>query len=70
MHRNLLSTFVIDVPSEVRDQTVAFWSAALGATATATRMAEYHILDGAAALNEIRPQAVRDDFEQRAKEVG
>jgi predicted enzyme related to lactoylglutathione lyase len=137
MHRNLLSTFVIDVPSEVRDQAVAFWSAALGATPTARRIAEYHPLDNAAppnriivqdvgtgsagvhfdthtndlnaeverlvacgatvvdaswahhpgrwvvmrdpagmefcvvwALNEMRPQAVRDDFERRAKQVG
>jgi predicted enzyme related to lactoylglutathione lyase len=137
MHRNLLSTFMIDVPSEVREETVAFWSGALGATPIATKMAEYHILDNAAppnrivvqdagtgsarihfdihtddleaeverleglgatvvdrqwaehpgswivmrdpagmefcvvwALNEIRPQAVRDDFERRAKWVG
>ncbi len=137
MHRNLLSTFVIDVPSEVRDQTVEFWSAALGATPVATRMADYHILEDAAppnrvvvqdvgtgsagvhfdihtddldaeverlvalgatlvdaswadhpgrwviirdpagmrfcvvwALNQVRPQAVRDDFERRAKQVG
>lgn len=137
MHRNLLSTFVIDVPSEVRDQTVAFWAGALGATPTKTRMAEYDMLDNAAppnrivvqdvgggsagihfdihtddleaeierlielgatlvdpswadhpgrwvimrdpaglefcvvwALNELRPQSVRDDFEGRAKAVG
>lgn len=137
MTRNLLSTFVIDVPSDVRDDTVAFWSAALGATPKATRMADYHILEDAAppnrivvqdvgtgsarihfdihtddldaeierleglgatlvdpswaehpgrwvimrdpagmefcvvwALNEIRPQEVRDDFERRAREVG
>jgi predicted enzyme related to lactoylglutathione lyase len=137
MHRNLLSTFVIDVPSEVRDQAVAFWAGALGATATPTRLAEYHMLDDAAppnrivvqdvgagsagvhfdihtddldaeierltalgatlvdpsgaehpgrwvvmrdpagmqfcvvwALNELRPQQVRDDFERRAKPVG
>ena len=137
MHRNLLSTFVIDVPADVHQQTVAFWSGALGATATPTRLAEYHMLDGAAppnrivvqnvgtgsagvhfdihtddldaeverltalgatlvdpswadhpgrwvimrdpagmefcvvwALNEVRPQEVRDDFERRAKTVG
>ncbi len=137
MHRNLLSTFVIDVPSEVRDQTVEFWSAALGATPMATRLPDYHILEDAAppnrvvvqdvgtgsagvhfdihtddldaevkrlvalgatlvdaswadhpgrwvimrdpagmpfcvvwALNQVRPQAVRDDFERRAKQVG
>jgi predicted enzyme related to lactoylglutathione lyase len=137
MHRNLLSTFVIDVPSNVHEQTVAFWSSALGATATPTRLADYHMLQDAAppnrivvqnvgtgsagvhfdihtddldaeverltalgatlvdpswadhpgrwvimrdpagmefcvvwALNEVRPQEVRDDFERRAKTVG
>jgi predicted enzyme related to lactoylglutathione lyase len=137
MHRNLLSTFVIDAPSDVRDQTVAFWSAALGATPISTRIPEYHILEDAAppnrivvqdvgtgpagvhfdihtddleaeierlvalgatlvdrtwadhpgrwvimrdpagmefcvvwALNAVRPQEVRDDFERRAKQVG
>lgn len=137
MHRNLLSTFVIDAPAEVRDRTVAFWAAALGAEAKATRLPAYHILEDAArpnrivvqdvgtgsagvhfdihtddleaevrrlvacgatvvdeswanhpgrwmimrdpagvefcvvfALNELRPQADRDDFERRAKAVG
>jgi hypothetical protein len=32
-HRILLSTFVIDVPADVHDQTVTFWAAALGAIA-------------------------------------
>jgi predicted enzyme related to lactoylglutathione lyase len=58
MHRNLLSTFVIDVPSERRDEMVAFWSAALGATSEATRMANYHILHDAAAPNRIVVQDV------------
>ncbi len=58
MHRNLLSTFVIDAPSGVRDQTVAFWSGALGATPTATRLAEYHILEDAAPPNRIVVQDV------------
>ncbi len=137
MHRNLLNTILIDVPSPDVDRTVAFWAAALGATPVATRMADYHILDNAAepnrvvvqdagtgparvhfdihtddldaevarlvglgativdsrwadhpgrwvvmrdpagvefcvvwALNEMRPQSVRDDFERRAKQVG
>ena len=30
-HRILLSTLVIDAPAEVRDRTVEFWAAALGA---------------------------------------
>jgi len=58
VHRNLLSTFVIDAPSDVRDQTVAFWSGALGATPTATRLAEYHILEDAAPPNRIVVQDV------------
>ncbi len=58
MHRNLLSTFVIDAPSEVRDQTVAFWSEALAATATPTRMAAYHILDDACPPNRVVVQDV------------
>jgi predicted enzyme related to lactoylglutathione lyase len=137
MHRTLLSTFMIDVPSEVLDETLAFWSGALGATPTQTKMPQYHILDDAAppnrvvvqdsgpgearihfdihtddleaevtrlealgatvvdrqwvdhpgswiimrdpagmefcvvwAMNPIRPQEVRDDFERRAKWVG
>ena len=137
MHRTLLSTFMIDVPSAVLDETISFWSGALGATASQTKMPQYHILDDAAppnrvvvqdsgdgearihfdihtddldaevarlellgatvvdlqwvdhpgswiimrdpagmefcvvwAMNPIRPQAVRDDFERRAKWVG
>jgi predicted enzyme related to lactoylglutathione lyase len=53
MHRVLLSTFMIDVPSDVVDDTVAFWSAALGATHTPTRMPQYHILDEAAPPNRV-----------------
>jgi predicted enzyme related to lactoylglutathione lyase len=53
MHRNLLSTFMIDVPSEVVDETVAFWSDALGAAPRATRMPNYHILDNAAEPNHV-----------------
>ena len=48
MHRSLLSTFMIDVPSDVVDDTVAFWAGALGATATQTKMPQYRILDDAA----------------------
>jgi predicted enzyme related to lactoylglutathione lyase len=137
VHRNLLNTILIDVPTADVERTVAFWAAALGASPVATRMPNYHILDGAAepnrlvvqdagsgaarvhfdihtddldaeierlqglgatvvdaqwaehpgswvvmrdpaglefcvvwGLNELRPQAVRDDFERRSKEVG
>jgi predicted enzyme related to lactoylglutathione lyase len=48
MHRVLLSTFMIDVPSVDLDDELAFWAGALGATATQTRMPQYHILDDAA----------------------
>jgi predicted enzyme related to lactoylglutathione lyase len=137
VHRNLLNTIMIDVPTADVERTVAFWGAALGATPVATAMANYHLLDNAAepnrlgvqdagtgaarvhfdihtddldaeverlqglgatvvdaqwadhpgrwvvmrdpaglefcvvwALNELRPQSVRDDFERRAKVVG
>lgn len=58
MHRNLLSTFIIDAPADVRDQMVEFWSAALGATATPTAVDAYHILDNAAPPNRIVVQDV------------
>jgi predicted enzyme related to lactoylglutathione lyase len=58
MHRNLLNTFVIDAPSDVRDQTVTFWAGALGATATPTAMEAYHILDGAVPPNRVVVQDV------------
>src|SRR3954471_11543844 len=48
MHRILLSTLVIDAPSDERDRTVDFWATALGADAMATPMPQYHILRGAA----------------------
>ena len=53
MHRSLLSTFMIDVPSAVVDETVAFWSGALGATPTQTKMPQYRILDDAAPPNRV-----------------
>ena len=53
MHRVLLSTFLIDVPSAVVDDTVAFWAGALGATPIHTKMANYHMLKDAAEPNRI-----------------
>jgi len=53
MHRNLLNTIVIDVPSQDVERTVAFWAGALAATPVATRMANYHILDDAAEPNRL-----------------
>lgn len=48
MHRVLLSTLLIDAPSDDYDQTAQFWSAALGATVVRPRgMDDYRILDGA-----------------------
>ena len=44
MHRILLSTLVIDAPSDQRDRTVEFWAAALGADPVATPMPQYHLL--------------------------
>lgn len=58
MHRNLLTTFVIDAPSDVRDDTVSFWAGALGADAIATPMPQYHILDEAAPPNRVVVQDV------------
>ena len=58
MHRILLSTFVIDAPTDVRDQTVEFWSAALAAEAIATPMPQYHFLANAAPPNRVVVQAV------------
>ncbi len=57
-HRILLSTLVIDAPTEVRDRTVAFWAAALGAEPLATPMPQYHILRGAASPTRMVVQGV------------
>jgi predicted enzyme related to lactoylglutathione lyase len=53
VHRNLLTTFVIDAPSAVRDDTAAFWAGALGADVVPTRMPNYHILAAAAPPNRV-----------------
>jgi hypothetical protein len=48
MHRIVLSTFIIDAPSEVRERTVDFWAGALDAQAVRPRgVADYDILEGA-----------------------
>jgi predicted enzyme related to lactoylglutathione lyase len=60
MHRSLLSTFLIDVPSDAVDDTVAFWSGALGATPLTTKMANYHMLQDAAPPNRIVVQDAGD----------
>jgi len=53
MHRVLLSTFMIDVPSADLDPELAFWAGALGATANQTKMLQYHILEDAAPPNRV-----------------
>ena len=60
MTRNLLNTINIDVPAAVADETVAFWSAALGATPLRTRMPNYTILEHAAEPNRLVIQTVDD----------
>jgi predicted enzyme related to lactoylglutathione lyase len=60
MTRNLLNTINIDVPSQVVEETVAFWSAALGATPVRTKMPQYTILDNAAEPNRLVVQAIED----------
>ena len=58
LHRILLKTFVIDAPSDVRDQTVSFWARALDAAVAPTAVDEYHILDNASPSNRIVVQDV------------
>ena len=58
--RNLLNTINIDVPAEVVDETVAFWSAALGATPIQTKMRQYTILEKAARPNRLVVQAIEE----------
>ena len=58
--RNLLNTINIDVPAEVVEETVAFWSAALGATPIQTKMPQYTILEKAARPNRLVIQAIEE----------
>ena len=60
MTRNLLNTINIDVPAAVADETVAFWSAALGAEPLQTKMPQYTILQHAAEPNRLVIQTVDD----------
>lgn len=41
-HRSLITTIVVDVPSEQHADEVAFWSGATGATLRQLTHAEYH----------------------------
>ncbi len=47
MHRSRLSTLLVDTPAHEAQRTVAFWSAALGATARPAEEPEFHELGGA-----------------------
>ena len=48
MHRILLSTLLIDAPSDRYDQTTQFWAGAFDAQVVCPRgMDDYRILDGA-----------------------
>jgi predicted enzyme related to lactoylglutathione lyase len=58
--RNLLNTINIDVPADAVEETVAFWSAALGATPIQTRMPNYTILEKAARPNRLVIQAIEE----------
>src|SRR4051812_787336 len=58
--RNLLNTINIDVPAEAVEETVAFWSAALGATPIQTRMPNYTILEKAARPNRLIIQGIEE----------
>ena len=60
MTRNLLNTINIDVPAAVVEETVAFWSAALGATPLRTKMSNYTILDHGADPNRLVIQTIED----------
>jgi len=58
MTRNLLNTINIDVPAAVAEDTVAFWSAALGASPLRTKMPQYTILENAAEPNRLVIQTI------------
>src|SRR5690606_5271015 len=48
MHRILLSTFIIDAPADVHEQTADFWAGALAAESVRPRGGrDYRILEGA-----------------------
>lgn len=50
MHRIVLSTFIIDAPTDVYDKTTDFWAGALDARVVRPRgVPDYRILDGASA---------------------
>jgi glyoxalase superfamily protein len=59
MHRILLRTVVIDVPSDVNDLARDFWTTALRSdTRHATKHPEYHVLENSAAAGPVLVQDV------------
>jgi hypothetical protein len=59
MHRILLRTVVVDVPSDVHDRARDFWTTALSAQARrGTNYPEYHVLEHPAALGPVLVQDV------------
>lgn len=59
MHRILLRTVVMDVPSDVHDRTRDFWMVALAAYARrGQRFPEYHVLEHPAAIGPVMIQDV------------
>lgn len=59
MHRILLRTVVIDVPSGVNDATRDFWTAALRSdTRRAKKHPEYHVLENSAAAGPVMVQDI------------
>jgi catechol 2,3-dioxygenase-like lactoylglutathione lyase family enzyme len=62
MHRILLRTIVIDVPSDVHDRARDFWTTALGATARRGKVyPEYHVLENAAVPGTVMVQDIGTD---------
>ena len=61
MHRILLRAILIDAPAPVHDATLAFWTAALAASARrGVQHPEYHVLEHAAALGPVMVQNIGD----------
>ena len=59
MHRILLRTVVIDVPSAANDATRDFWSTALRSdTRRAQKHPEYHVLENSAAAGPVMVQDI------------
>src|SRR5438445_7479052 len=59
MHRIVLNTVIIDVPTGVHEQARDFWTTALAASPRrGTKYPDYHVLEHAAALGNVMVQDV------------